>query len=401
MDLRESPKESAYRTKVRAFLAEHLPADWRGVGALPTDEANEFVTKWRRTLYDNGFLGIAWPKEYGGQGLTKREQVVLAEECTKAGVPIGIPNDTFSVKMMGNTLLRYGTEEQKQRFLPRILSAEDIWCQGYSEPDAGSDLAGLSTRAELDGDEWVLNGQKIWNSNAHLANWVFVLARTDPNAERHRGITFFMVPFDQPGVERRRIEMLSGATEFNGTFFTDARTSTANVVGEVNGGWKVAMTLLGHERGEEAAINPVLFRMELDRLIEMARERDRLGDPVIRQRIAWCYSRVETMRYLGARILTDYLRDGNLGPESSISKLYWSEYHKHVTVLALDIMGADAMVREGRPPLRAYRTDDPGSPNTSASWIGSFYNATAGTIYAGTSQVQRNIIGETVLGLPK
>src|ERR1700712_753960 len=308
MDLRESPEESVYRATVRAFLAEHLPPDWKGVGALSAEEQPEFVTKWRRTLFDNGFLGIAWPKEYGGQGLSKREQVVLAEECTKAGVPIGIPNDTFSVKMMGNTLLRYGTEEQKQKFLPRILSAEDIWCQGYSEPDAGSDLAGISTRAELDGDEWVLNGQKIWNSNAHFANWVFVLARTDPDAERHRGITFFMVPLDQEGVERRRIEMMSGADEFNGTFFTNARTSTTNVVGEVNAGWKVAMTLLGHERGEEAAVNPVLFRMELDRLIEMARHRGKNTDPVIRQRLAECYTRVEVMRYLGARILTDYLR---------------------------------------------------------------------------------------------
>ncbi|MCU1343759.1 MAG: putative acyl-CoA dehydrogenase [Acidimicrobiia bacterium] len=401
MDLRESPEESVYRAKVQAFLAEHLPADWKGVGSLSAQEQPEWVSKWRRTLFDNGFLGIAWPTEYGGQGLTKREQVVLAEECTKAGVPIGIPNDTFSVKMMGNTLLRYGTEEQKRKFLPRILSAEDIWCQGYSEPDAGSDLAGISTRAELDGDEWVLNGQKIWNSNAHFSNWVFVLARTDPSAERHRGITFFMVPLDQPGVERRRIEMMSGADEFNGTFFTDARTSTANVVGEVNGGWKVAMTLLGHERGEEAAVNPVLFRMELDRLMEMARERGKNTDPVIRDRLAWCYSRVEVMRYLGARILTDYLRDGNLGPESSISKLFWSEYHKVVGNLAVDIMGADALVVEGRRPIRAYRTDDPGAANSSASWLGALYNATAGTIYAGTSQIQRNIIGETVLGLPK
>ena len=326
---------------------------------------------------------------------------MLVEEFARAGVPIGTPNDTFSIKMIGNTLLAWGTEEQKRRFLPRILSGEDVWCQGYSEPDAGSDLARLGTRAVLDGDEWVVNGQKIWTSNAHLANWIFVLTRSDPQAQRHHGITFLLVPMDQSGVEVRPIRMLSGEGEFCETSFDGARTSDENRIGPVNEGWRVAMTLLGHERGEEAAINPVLFRKEFDRLVELAKERGRNVDPVIRQRLADCFIRVETMRFLGQRILTDYLREGTLGPAASISKLYWSGYHRTVTQLALDILGPSALVPEGRVPPRAYRADDPGAPNSSASWVGAFYNSISGTIYAGTSEVQRNILGESVLGLPK
>jgi alkylation response protein AidB-like acyl-CoA dehydrogenase len=303
--------------------------------------------------------------------------------------------------MVGNTLVRWGSDEQKRHFLPRILSGEDRWCQGYSEPEAGSDLASLRTRAVRDGDEWVLNGQKIWTSRAREANWIFVLARTDPHAAKHKGITFLLVPLDQDGIEIRPIRMLSGESEFNEVFFTDARTAAENVVGEVGSGWAVAQTLLGHERGEEAATNPVLFRAELDRLVTMARERGRLDDPAIRDRIAQAYVRVETMRFLGYRILTGVLTTGHIGPEASISKLYWSEYHRDVTRLALDVLGGDALVVEGRLPLRAYRTDDPGAPNSSASWVGAFYNGVADTIYAGTSEVQRNILGETVLGLPR
>jgi alkylation response protein AidB-like acyl-CoA dehydrogenase len=246
-----------------------------------------------------------------------------------------------------------------------------------------------------------VNGQKIWTSNAHLANWVFVLVRTDPVAPRHRGISFLLVPLDQPGVDIRPIAMMSGAREFSETFFTEARTALDNVVGGLNNGWAVAMTLLEHERGEEAAINPVMFRHELDRLIALARERGVASDPRVRQRLAWCHARVETMRFLGYRILTGYLRDGGLGPAASVSKLYWSEYHKVVTDLAVEVLGAEALTSEGRPPPRAYRTDDPGAPNSSASWLGARYNAAAGTIYAGTSQVQRNILAESVLGLPR
>jgi alkylation response protein AidB-like acyl-CoA dehydrogenase len=403
MDPTHAAEAERFRARVRAFLADHLPVDWQGIGAIADrDEADRFVTSWRATLAANGFLGVAWPQEYGGAGLSRLEQVVLVEELARAGVPAMGYNDTFGIKMLGGTLLRWGTEEQKRRFLPRILSGEHRWCQGYSEPGAGSDLAALSTRARLDGDRWVIDGQKLWTSRAREANWIFLLARTNPDASKHRGITFLLVPMDQRGVEVRPIRALSGESEFNEVFFDAATTPADHVVGEVDGGWAVAMTLLGLERGEEAATNPILFRAELDRLVAMARDRGRLADPVVRQRLAQAHIRCDIMRMLGLRILTGVLQgDGVLGPEASISKLYWSEYHQEVAALALAVLGADALVTEGRGPLRAYRTDDPGAPNTSGSWVGTFWNATAGTIYAGTSEVQRTILAETVLGLPR
>ena len=401
MNARYAPEAEAYREKVQAFLAEHLPPNWKGIGALDRAEAERFTEEWRRTLHEHGYLGVDWPTEYGGADLTPLENVVIAEEFMKAGVPRGGPNDVFGVQMVGNTIIQWGTEEQKRHFLPRILSGEDKWCQGYSEPNAGSDLGNLGCRAELDGDEWVINGQKIWTSAGHLANWIFVLCRTDPTAAKHRGITFLLCPMDQPGVEVRPIKMISGDSEFNEVFFTDARTPAENVIGEVNGGWAVAMTLLGYERGEAAATVPIMFRTELDRLFELAKERGKADDPVIRQRLAWCYSKVEIMRYLGMRALTAFLGGGHPGPEASISKIYWSEYHHKSTELAMDILGLDGLAPTGRPPASSFQADDPGAPNSSASWAGTFLNARAGTIYAGTSQIQRNIIGEMVLGLPK
>jgi alkylation response protein AidB-like acyl-CoA dehydrogenase len=391
-----------FRAEVRAFLAANLPENWQGMGALEREEAEAFAISWRKVLHDHGFLGIAWPKEYGGGGRGKLEQVVLAEELALARVPMGPATDTTSVKMMGNTLLRWGTEEQKQRFLPRILSGEDIWVQGFSEPEAGSDLASLRLTARRDGNQWVLDGQKIWTSRAQEANWIFTLARTDPQAPLHRGISFLLVPLDTPGVEIRPIRVLTGIEEFCEIFFDEVRIPAENIVGEPNAGWAVAMSLLGHERGEEAAVNPIYFRAEFDRLVALAREHGKQDDPVVRDRLAWCFTKVETMRMLGYRILTQYLRDGELGPEASISKLFWSEYHQVATDLALSIMGPDALVREGRHPFRHFRTDEPGAPNSSNSWLDVFLlNARSGTVYAGTSQVQRNIIGETILGLPK
>ncbi|WP_349816974.1 acyl-CoA dehydrogenase family protein [Frankia sp. Cppng1_Ct_nod] len=401
MEFGYPPEAAQFRARVRAFLAANLPDDWKGVGSLAAPEADAFTRDWRDRLYRAGLLGVSWPLEYGGGGLTKLHQVVLMEELARARVPWGIRNDTFSIKMVGNTLLRAGTEEQKLRFLPKILSGEEKWCQGYSEPGAGSDLASLRTRAVLDGDEWVIDGQKIWTSMAHEADWIFVLARTNPDVPLHRGISFLLVPLHQPGIEVRPIPAMNGDSEFNEVFFSAARTAAVNVVGEVNSGWQVAMTLLGYERGEEAATNPVLFRNELDRLRDLVRERGLDGDPLVRQRLADCYARVEVMRFLGYRVLTGYLQGRPPGPESSVSKLYWSEYHKQVTALGLDVLGAAGMVVEGRMPPRAYRTDDPGSLNSTASWIGTLYNSVAGTIYAGSSQVQRNILGENVLGLPK
>ena len=401
MDMNYPAEAEAFRAEMRAFLAENLPADWKGTGGLPEHEVAGFTASWRETLYKHGLLALTWPVEYGGGGQPWVNQIVLAEEFARAGVPTGGPNDGFGIQMVGNTILRWGTEEQKHHFLPRIISGEDKWCQGYSEPNAGSDLANLGTRAVLDGDEWVINGQKIWTSAGHLANWIFVLTRTDPEAPKHKGITFLLVPMEQTGVEVRPIRMISGDSEFNEVFFTDARTPASNVIGSIGAGWSVAMTLLGYERGEAAATLAIRFKGELERLMELAVESGANRDPVIRDRLAWCYSRVEVMRYLGLRAMTSLLAGQEPGPESSISKLYWSEYHRVVTELAVDILGPRALSPTGRRPSTAFRTDDAGAPNSSNSWDMVFLNARAGTIYAGTSQVQRNILGELVLGLPK
>jgi alkylation response protein AidB-like acyl-CoA dehydrogenase len=396
-----SAEADAYREKVQAFLAEHLPPSWGGIGTLEGEAMDRFTAEWRHTLYENGLLAQSWPTEYGGAGLSAMESVVLGEEFAKAGVPSGGSNDVFGIQMLGNTLIQWGTDEQKAHHLPRILSGDDLWCQGYSEPNAGSDLANVQTKAVLDGDEWVINGQKIWTSAGHLADHIFVLCRTDPEAPKHKGISFLLVDMRQPGVEVRPIKMISGESEFNEVFFTDARTPKDEVVGGVNNGWAVAMTLLGYERGEAAATMPIRFKGELDRLLALAKERGKADDPVIRQRLAWCYSKVAIMRWNGMRTLTKFLAGQQPGPDASISKLYWSDYHKVVTELGVDILGLDALVPTGRKPSSAFQADDPGAPNSSSSWTNTFLNARAGSIYAGTNQIQRNILGEMVLGLPK
>ena len=390
-----------YRQKVQAFLAEKLPSNWGGIGQLEGDALTGFVAEWRHVLYEAGYLAPGWPVEYGGGGLSALEQVILAEEFVKAGVPTGGPNDVFGIQMLGNTLLLQGSDEQKAHYLPRILSGDDTWCQGYSEPNAGSDLSNVGLRADLDGDQWVLNGQKIWTSAGHLADHIFTLARTDPDAPKHKGISFLLVDMRQPGIEVRPIKMISGDSEFNEVFYTDAVVPKENVVGSVNDGWRVAMTLLGFERGEAAATGPIRFQAEVDRLLMLARERGVAGDPVIRQKLASAYAQVQIMRFNGMRVLTQFLAGHHPGPDAAISKLYWSEYHQFVTELAVEILGADALVPEGRHPSSSFSTDDAGAANSSMSWVTTFLNARAGTIYAGSSQIQRNIIGEMVLGLPK
>src|SRR3954449_10560266 len=396
-----SPEADAFREKVQAFLAEHLPSNWAGAGALDHETLARFTKEWRATLHEHRYLALGWPAEYGGGGLSELEQVVVAEEFARAGVPSGNQNDGFGITMLGNTLLQWGTEEQKQHYLPRILSGEDRWCQGYSEPNSGSDLSNVGLRGVLDGDQWVLNGQKIWTSAGHLADHIFTLVRTDPDAPKHKGISFILVDMRQPGIEVRPIKMISGESEFNEVFYTDATAPKDEVVGGVNNGWAVAMTLLGYERGEAAATVPIRFKAELDRLLALARETGAINDPNIRQRLAWCYCKVQIMRYNGMRTLTKFLHGHQPGPDGAISKLYWSEYHKIVTELSVDILGANAMTPTGRRPSSAFQTDDAGAPNSSWSWVGTFLNARAGTIYAGSSQIQRNIIGEMVLGLPK
>lgn len=400
----------AFRTEVRAVLAEELPADWRGIGAIPAEAATEeFVARWRGVLHRRGLLGITWPVEYGGRGLSQLHQVVLVEELTRAGLPFGRqPLEATGLKMLGNTLLRWGTNEQKARYLPGLLSGEIRFCQGFSEPSAGSDLASVRTHARLvDGDEeagaeWVINGQKIWTSGATRCTHIFTLVRTDPDAPKHRGLSFLLVPLAQPGVEVRPIRHMAGGREFCEVFFTDAKTGADEIVGQVNGGWAVSKTLLGYERGEEAATNPVLFRAEFERLAELARRTGAIKDPVLRQRLGAAFARVEVMRFIGYRILTDVLDGKEMSAAASVSKLYWSEYHRQATQLALDIEGLAGLIPAGRGPSRSSRADDPGSdPASSNAWWQVSLNARAGTIYAGTSEVQRNIIAEQILGLPR
>jgi len=395
------PEASEFRAKITEFLDENLPAGWTGIGALSEDERSAFQSSWRQTLRANNLLAPNWPAEYGGGGLTHIEQVILNEEFAKRGVPTAGANDGFSIGMVGNTILVWGTPEQKAHYIPRILDGDDVWCQGYSEPDAGSDLANVGCRAELDGDEWVINGQKIWTSQGHTANMIFVLARTAPDHPKHAGISFLLVSMDQPGVEMRPITNMVGHDHFNEVFFSDARCPKGNVLGDLNNGWAVGNTLLGFERGVGATTTSLSFGAEFEQFVELARERGLADDPHVRQQIATFYTNVQIMRYRGMQALTRYLRGDNPGPESSIGKLFWSQHHQAITEAAMHLLGAEATTVYGTETRSGLGPPVIGTANTPGNWMASFMIARPGTIYAGTSEVQRNIVGERVLGLPK
>jgi alkylation response protein AidB-like acyl-CoA dehydrogenase len=401
MDPTYSDEANAYRDKIRAFLGEHLPADWSGLRALPADERERFVDEWRLLLGEHKLIAPAWPVAYGGGGLSAIERVVLHEEFAGAGVPAGGSNDGFGIGMIGPTLMVMGSDEQKARFLPRILSGEDRWCQGYSEPDSGSDLASLGTRAVADGDEWVINGQKIWTSEGHTANWIFVLARTDPDAPKHRGISFLLVPMDQPGVEVRPIVNMVGSHDFNEVYFTDARAPIENVIGGVHDGWRVANQLLAYERGDDSTTVSLRMQGVLDRLLDVARTTGKIDDPVVRQDLAWCHSKVEVLRFLGLRSLTQVLSNEVLGPESSINKLLWSELFQRMTEIGVALFGAEAAAPGGEAPLSPVFTETTGDPRSSLAMVEHFMGARPASIYSGSNEIQRNILGERVLGLPK
>ena len=401
MDIAYSAEAEQYREKIQAFLAEHLPAGWSGLSGLPEAQRAGFVADWRQLLAAEGLVAPAWPKEYGGGGLTPIERVVLHEEFAQAGVPTGGPNDGMGVSMIGPTLMVLGTEEQKKHFLPKILSGEHRWCQGYSEPNSGSDLASLSTKAVLDGDEWVINGQKIWTSEAHTANWIFILCRTAPEQIKHKGITFLLAPMDQPGIDIRPIVNIARTHEFNEVFFTDVRTARENVVGDVNEGWRVANQLLAFERGDDATVVSMRMRGMENRLVEIARAQGLLDDPVVRQELAWVHSKVEILRFLGYRTLTQLLAGQVLGSESSINKLLWTELYQRGTELGVTWWGANAMAPSGESPLSAVFSEASGDPWTSQALVEHFLGARPASIYSGSNEIQRNIVGERLLGLPK
>jgi alkylation response protein AidB-like acyl-CoA dehydrogenase len=373
-----------------------VPAGFLGLGSLPLDEVLPFSLWWRDQLAEGSFLAPSWPVRYGGRGLGPWADVVIAEELARRGLPDGAPNDRFGIQMLGNTLLVHGSEAQRQEFLPAILAGERRFAQGYSEPNAGSDLASLTLRAERDGDRYRLFGQKTWSSEAHLANWMFVLARTEPYAPRHRGISFLLVPLTEEGIEVRPIRMLSGRREFNEVFFDGAIARADHMVGARGGGWPVAMTLLGFERGAQAATLPIRFQEELARLVALAQAR---GVPL--ERIADRASELAALAAFGRRVLEE--RDHGVAREGTaqVFKLAWSAYHQRVTEDAVELWGEEALVPTGRGTSSAFRTDDPGAPNSSQSWVDVWLHARAGTIYAGTSEIQRTILGERVLGLAR
>lgn len=400
MDPSYDEAADAYRHSIKQFLTTNLPERWQGLQALAPAEREVFAERWRALLAEHRLLAPSWPAEYGGGGLSLIEQVIVHEEFTRVGAPTGVPTDVLSIGMLGPTIIICGTPEQKRHYLPRILSGEDRWCQGYSEPDAGSDLAGLKTRADLDGDEWVINGQKIWTSHSHLANWIFVLGRTDPTAAKHKGISFLLCPLDQPGIEVRPIVNAAGSHEFNEVFFTDARTAVGNIIGEPNEGWRVTTQLLAYERGGDSTTIPLVVQAIVDRLIQTARERGRLTDPVVRQQLAGLQARASTLHASGLRTLTAALNGQPLGAESSLSKIQWTELYQDATIVAVDLCGADALAHLGVATHVPLPPDAMGT-TSAAEWVNHLLCARPASVYSGSNEIQRNIIGERVLGLPR
>jgi alkylation response protein AidB-like acyl-CoA dehydrogenase len=389
MDLRFSPEDEQYRQKLRAWLEAHVPQE-----RPPKDQDAEFAFRraWQRQLYAGGLVGINWPKEYGGQGATLIQQAIYAQEMARARAPQ--PANGLGISIVGPTLIHHGTEEQKKRYIPKILNADEIWCQGFSEPNSGSDLASLQTKAVLDGDDFVVNGQKIWTSMGQYADWCILLVRTDTNAPKHRGISFLLVDMHSPGVKVRPLKQITGNSDFNETFFDNVRVPKQNLVGALNEGWRVAMTTLTYERGISSLATQVRIKQQLDAMVDYARTTRRNGhtlsqDPVLRQSLATAHIRVEIMLLNLYRGITSRLRGQPPGPEASLDKLYWSEMDKWMQELGMELQGPYAQL------MHDSKYAIPGD------WQYNFLRSRAGTIYSGTSEIQKNIIGERVLGLPK
>jgi alkylation response protein AidB-like acyl-CoA dehydrogenase len=403
MDLTYPPEAEQFRSEIRRWLEDNLPEGWGTPGfSMTAEERRQFHESWTEQLHQGGWICASWPTEYGGKGLTLLEQVILNEEFARMQAPLRA--DFFGDTLVGPTLLQWGSEEQKREFIPRILQGTVSWCQGFSEPDAGSDLASLKTRAELDGEEWVINGQKVWTTQAQFADYIFLLARTDPDAPKHAGISYLLVPMRQPGVEVRPIEQVDGSADFNEVFFTDARCPRENVVGGVNNGWKVAMTTLGFERGSSATTGHRRFARELEAILREARRRGADKDPLVRQRLARAWSNIKIMEINGYRTLTDALNGtSHTAALGACNKMFWSETHQETMELAMDILGPEAQVLRGGPDggemVPGVHRGRPGYPVDDLQ--ASFFFSRSESIWGGTAQIQRNIVGERVLGLPK
>jgi alkylation response protein AidB-like acyl-CoA dehydrogenase len=383
VDLRWSPEHEAFRREARAWLAHHRPA-WaagRRVDGRLGDEDDEtwaLRRDWHRRMGEAGWLTLRWPAEYGGRGLGVAADVIWNEECARLGVPE--PVNPAGLRLLAPVLLRFGSDDQRRRFLPGIATADCIWCQGFSEPDAGSDLASLRTRAVRDGGDLVITGRKVWTTLAERGDWMFALVRTDPHALRHRGISFVLLDLRQPGVEIRPIRQLGGGHGFAEVILDGARTPVANVVGDVNGGWTVAAAALEHERGSAGLANYVRFRRIFADLRQIVGD-----DPGAQHALARSLVDIEVFRANVLRSLSAVLRDEPPGPEASVTKLFWSEWYRDATDLALEVLG---------PAGRTFCAGE-------RDWLVEYLDARAGTIYAGTSEIQRNVLAERVLGLPR
>ena len=392
MKLSFSERDEQFRAEVASWLGENLCGEFeiiRGRGG-PGDEHMYVAERkaWEQRLYDGGWTCIGWPEAHGGRGASIEQQVIFNEEYARAGGPgrIGHIGETLT----GPTLIAFGSDQQKQRYLPGILRGEELWCQGYSEPSAGSDLANVKTRARLDeaSGQWLISGQKVWTSLAHESQYCFVLARTDPDSVGHKGLGFFLLAMDQPGVDVRPIEQLTGTCEFNEVFFDDAVCGAGDIVGAPGEGWKVAMGLLGFERGVSTLGQQMLFQNEFNDIVRVARENGAAQDPTIRQRIADAHVGLRIMRFNSMRMLSAGGDDGSLQKEAMIYKLYWSTWHRNLGKLAMDVLGAESEVLDGGP----YELNR----------LQSMYLFTrSDTIYGGTNQIQRNIIAERALGMPR
>ncbi|TMK42100.1 MAG: acyl-CoA dehydrogenase [Actinobacteria bacterium] len=381
MDLTLSPQEEAFRDELRGWLDEHHP------GAEPEgDEAGfEFRRSWQKTLHQAGWAGVSWPKEYGGRGASLIEQAIYNEEVTRAKAPAAV--NVLGLAMGGPTVIAHGSEEQRKRYLEPILSAEEIWCQGFSEPESGSDLASLKTKAERHGDEWVVTGQKVWTTLAHHAKWCMLVARTDPDAPKHQGLTYFLMDMDQDAVQVRPLAQITGEAEFNELFLEEARIPHANIVGGEGNGWPVAITTLMHERATLAFGLQIQVKIALGELMEKARSTTVNGgsaaeDEIIRDRLAQLYIESEVLRLNAYRGLTHTMKHGVPGPEGSLGKWQWADVNQALTELALDIAGPQALLR----------SDD---------WTYRFLRARANSIEGGTTEILKNIVAERVLGLPR
>ena len=376
MDLTLSPDEETFRDELRAWLKDNHP------GPEPSgDEAGfQFRRDWQRKLYDAGWAGVSWPREYGGRGATLVEQAIFNEEVTRARAPSLV--NVLGLAMGGPTVIAHGTDEQKERYLQPILSADEIWCQGFSEPDSGSDLASLKTRAVRDGDEWVVTGQKVWTTLAHHAKWCMLVARTDLDAPKHKGITYFLMDMDQEAVQVRPLTQITGEAEFNELFLEEARIPHENILGGEGNGWNVAITTLMHERAGLGASSAAGVRIALGQLIELARERGVADDPLVRQRIAQITIEAELLRLNSWRGLTHIMKSGVPGPEGSLPKWQWAEVNQDLTELAMEIRGDEAPVRD-------------------SEWTYRFLRSRANSIEGGTTEILKNIVAERVLGLPK